>query len=361
MSSRPKKKRSLALRLTLASASALVALGLSLFGIEAYLAANDPDPAVLMRNADPGRWAGLVHRPSAIEGLSYELVPGFEGRFAGFQIRVNDDGLRGANVEREPDPKRLRIAVIGDSTTFGYGVFNTQTYSHVLQQALNARRTGWHYEVLNFGTSGYNTLDEALVLEEKVLAYEPDLVVVGYNLNDPDAERRQPLNRFFDPQTWWENTHLYQRLSFRAFKGRLARYSDVLEYFHDPEGPNWQVVVEGFARIGTALEGAGLPGLVVIFPTAMSMKDYVYEDLHAQVAAEAEKNDLAVLDLAPVFAAEEDAVPGGLSLADLHPNEEGHRVAAEAIAAWILDRHEQLFDGRSARPKAERRGGQQQR
>jgi hypothetical protein len=127
MSSRPKKKRSLALRLALASASTLIALGLSLFGIEAYLAANDPDPAVLMRNADPGRWAGLVHRPSAIEGLSYELVPGFEGRFAGFQIRVNDDGLRGANVEREPDPKRLRIAVIGDSTTFGYGVFNTQT------------------------------------------------------------------------------------------------------------------------------------------------------------------------------------------------------------------------------------------
>lgn len=362
MSSRPKKKRSLALRLVLASISSVVALALTLVGIEYYLEANDPDPAVLMRRADPGRWSGLVHRPSPIVGLSYELVPGFEGGFAGFTIRVNEDGMRGRPVEEHPNDKRLRIAVLGDSTTFGYGVSNAQTYSHVLQEKLNSLRTGWDYEVLNFGTSGYNTTDEALVLEAKVLGYEPDLVVVGYNLNDPDAERLQPLNRFFDAQEWWEETHLYQRIAFRAYKRRRAAFDDPLEYYHDPEGINWPVAVKGLAQMGATLERESLTGLLVIFPTSKRMKKYAYQALHQQVAAEAKKNGLEVLDLAQHFARGEKDAPDGLSLPDLHPNAEGHRVAAVTIANWILAHHEEIFEGREAkRWGADRKRPRQQR
>ena len=132
-----------------------------------------------------------MHRPSEVAGLLYELRPGADvehspPRQKPKRVRVNSRGMRGPDVALEKPEGVLRIAVLGDSTTFGYGVEEDETYSSFLQRFLNAagRR---RFEVLNFGVTGYCTRDEAIVLEQRVAEFAPDLIVLGYNLNDPNA------------------------------------------------------------------------------------------------------------------------------------------------------------------------------
>ena len=332
-------------KLTVALASALALALLALLALELWLAKYAPDAALAARSDPAFGWAHLLHRPGSLAGLDYELVPGFAGAPQGFPVRVNALGLRGAELDPLKPPGTVRIAVLGDSTTFGYGVADAETYSAKLEVLLNAAGDLPRCEVLNFGVSGYGTQDEARVLAGRALALDPDLVVLGYNLNDPDTERRQPLQRLFAPRSWWRDTHVWRKLQDRLFVRRLKRYRDPFEYAHDPAGANWRSVEQGFASIASTARAAGLRVVVLIFPNGLATPDpasYRFAALHAQVAAEAEAHGFDVIDLVPYYAELERAGERYL-LPDTHPNPRGHALAAAVLAEWIRVRADELF------------------
>ena len=106
--------------------------GLRLFRPVQYL--KPPDPP------SPGRAAESLYRPSTIDGLSYEMVPNRDGIFEGMHVRTNACGLRGpAPVPESSHP--IRLAAIGDSFTFGFGVDEKDTYPSLLQGMLNTSET----------------------------------------------------------------------------------------------------------------------------------------------------------------------------------------------------------------------------
>lgn len=347
-------------KLVLFLISTLVLLAAGLAGYEWYLSVYDPDPAVKrLRQAGQGRWkwASLVHRPAATPGLPYELSPGFEGRHLGVEVRVNSAGMRDDEVLAGDDPDRVRIVVLGDSTTFGFGVENDETYSAVLEGFLNERgRDGLAYEVLNMGVSGYSTLNEAVVLESKALDFEPDLVVVGYNLNDPDVELLQPLQRAFSDQAWWERTHVWQKLVQADFARRVRELGggDRLKFAHAPGEANWRSVLEGFERMAAVGRRESLPILVVIWPSGIaseSWESYRYAPLHEQVSAAAEDAGLEVMDLWPVFS-DLDAKGLPYLLPDSHPNPKGHVMGAHAIGRHVLKEHDRYFPEHARSPRS---------
>ena len=54
--------------------------------------------------------------------------------------RVNNLGLRGADVETRKRPGTVRILMLGDSFTMGKGVADEKTFSALLERSLNAKR-----------------------------------------------------------------------------------------------------------------------------------------------------------------------------------------------------------------------------
>jgi hypothetical protein len=104
--------------------------------------------------------------------------PSVEDRFKSedfdVSVRVNAEGLRD-DVVHSPQkaPGIFRIAVLGDSFTWGYGVEASQTFSKRLEKDLPQT------EVLNFGCSGYGQDQELLLLKRKVVQYHPDLIIVN--------------------------------------------------------------------------------------------------------------------------------------------------------------------------------------
>jgi acyl-CoA thioesterase I len=73
------------------------------------------------------------------------------------------------------------LVCFGDSITAGYGLDPGQAYPDDLQHDLDAQ--GYHYTVLNRGTSGATTKD-AVVSLPSILALHPNVVVVEFGGND---------------------------------------------------------------------------------------------------------------------------------------------------------------------------------
>jgi len=323
----------------------LLGVALTLVAIELVMATWYPQPGA------PGEttigWGNRIHQASEVPGLHYELRPGAEKTYrpkrqqgAELPIHVNRFGMRGREFERVKGDAR-RVAVLGDSTTFGYGVSDDESYPAVLEALLNDRDPDHSYQVLNFGVAGYGTTEEALVLEHKALPFEPDAIVVGYNLNDPDAEHAlEPLYNHFTEPAWWRHFHLTRFVAERQRQRRIATLGggNPIRYWHVPGRENWATVERGFARIAELAQEAQLPVLVVIFTAGAPKKDpaeYDLRDVHAQVAAEARANGFAVIDTSPIYSALQ-AAGKKTQFPHQHPTALGQRAAAEAIADWLL-------------------------
>lgn len=89
-------------------------------------------------------------------------------------VHTNSAGFRGAREYAVPKPSGVfRVAAIGDSFVFGFGVQDPETYSALLESQSQSR------EVLNLGVPGYGIDQIYLSYREVARKYRPDLVLVG--------------------------------------------------------------------------------------------------------------------------------------------------------------------------------------
>ena len=116
--------------------------------------------------------------------IIYELIPGLTGEFRGNPLTINSQGFRGALVPVEKSPCTYRIAGIGDSVMFGWGVADSEFYLARLGEVLANARPDIRFEGINSAVPGYSTVSEVETLKRKLLVYQPDLVIVGYVGND---------------------------------------------------------------------------------------------------------------------------------------------------------------------------------
>src|SRR5262249_23651361 len=104
----------------------------------------------------------------------------------GVDVKTNSWGMRAPELEKKKDAGTVRVAGLGDSIMFGWGVNVGTTYLNILQQKLGAA-LGKKVEVLNFGVPGYNTAMEAALLEHRAIEFEPDLILLQFVNNDWDV------------------------------------------------------------------------------------------------------------------------------------------------------------------------------
>ena len=101
-----------------------------------------------------------------------------------WSVHTNAQGFRGdALAARKP---AVRVAALGDSSTFGWGVEQFEAYpgrlAHTLADKLG--RPPADVEVLNLGVPGYSSFQGRVLLERTALGLAPDLVTWSYLSND---------------------------------------------------------------------------------------------------------------------------------------------------------------------------------
>jgi hypothetical protein len=101
---------------------------------------------------------------------------------ASFILSTNADGMRTA---RPPARQALtwRVAVLGDSTVFGWGADDGATVADGMQAVLD-ETLGAPVEVINAAQPGYSTVQTAYFFSEIVHNYKPDLAVLFLAMHD---------------------------------------------------------------------------------------------------------------------------------------------------------------------------------
>ena len=160
----------------------LAAMALTEVGLRAWLAVDmvtyfRPDPVL--------QW---VVRPN---------LKDFDNLTGGGRLTTNADGLRDVGVPRAKPADEFRVMTLGDSSNFGHGVEGTETWQHILQALLEGRTTK-KVVVLNGATPGWTTVEGRNFLADTGLAYQPDLVIAGFN-NDPGPEYLPDRDRVVPP------------------------------------------------------------------------------------------------------------------------------------------------------------------
>ena len=99
-------------------------------------------------------------------------------------VSVNSRGFRGPEFETAKAPGAFRIVCIGDSWTFGANVDQSGAYPHRLEGLLRSEYPAGDVEVLNLGVMGYSSYQGLELLQTEGLPLEPDLVIIGFGMND---------------------------------------------------------------------------------------------------------------------------------------------------------------------------------
>jgi hypothetical protein len=191
------------------------------------------------RRADLGGIVRLAQERRRI----YELIPNTRvalNNWLGGQptpLELNAEGFRDRDHAKPKPPGVRRLVGIGDSYMFGWGVRTGKDYLSVLEERLAAEVPGTRWEVLNMAVPGYNTAMEVETLEARGLAYEPDVVVVGFCWNDID------LPNFVRPPAEYLSLHRLFLLDF--VRGRLRRAALV----EAPRGPDGVLYESDASRV----------------------------------------------------------------------------------------------------------------
>jgi lysophospholipase L1-like esterase len=288
-------------------------------------------------------WREIEHmlEKSPERELCTEPDPQLVYRYAPGRCGYNSRGYRDDEHSPAKPEGVFRFVVLGDSVAAGDGVEVEERFDRVLAQRLS--RPGLRVEPVNLARTGYSTSQQLWQLEHEVYAYDPDLVILFYVLNDPadpvfhNANGR--LGRFFvrrDVHVW----HGLKRLHFKL-RERLGALGCPEEFHAQLQCVYAAEIADHFARVGELAKQHATPTLLVIHPIfeqERSFEDSSFLALHAELARLAADAGIAGLDLLPAYAEHEPNAlrqqPEGW-FDPWHPNARGHAVTAEAIEATL--------------------------
>lgn len=109
------------------------------------------------------------------------------------EVRTNSQGIRSdKEFSFEKPDDTFRIIILGDSFGMGYEVSLEDSFATKLENYFT-KETGLKCETINLSTSGHGTAEELIVLKEKGLKYDPDLVLLCWHRTDYDDNVRSNL------------------------------------------------------------------------------------------------------------------------------------------------------------------------
>jgi lysophospholipase L1-like esterase len=272
--------------------------------------------------------------------------------------------------EREfavPKPAEVcRIMVLGDSFTWGKGVWVEERYTNLTETYLNEAYPDRTFEVLSFGFPGSPTTRERDALRDYKDETDPDLIVVGFVINDPQTksqdysvEREQFENRIGEPldalleeveDLRLEYTAELARRAIDSFivkAGLVPSWEEALQRTYEPDSFEWQQFEQALRDIKTMSDELGLPQpiLTILNQGAYTDRptDYGHPDEALQILLnwyhQAEQTGAQLgfnpINHEPEFAAQMSDEIMAVTLLDAHPSPKMHSIYAQKLSEQI--------------------------
>ena len=314
-------------RIVLALVSMFLVLAIAEF---AFVIAERPGQRLGAVDFWPGTWA-RAPSVSEVGGVEYWEDPIGPGLF---------------------EPGITRILLLGDSFTYGAGIEKSRDrFSDLIEARLNAENAAnesrRRYHVFNAGVGGSAPLRWLGYLRSLMPAYRPHIVFAVFFLRDgtrmPTAlmvNQRliEPIAKRWEGMPLYDRSALlrffYDRASWREYSNELVRRLKA-GYLGTPEEQRfWTKQKRALRDLAAECASAGIPFHLVIFPFLFDLKAYEFGDIEAEIERFADKAGLPVFSLTPGFLGL-DAHSLWVSRLDQHPNETGHRIAADTLFPYL--------------------------
>lgn len=282
-------------------------------------------------------------------------------------IEINAQGFRNPPLSDSKAPGEKRILVLGDSITFAAATDLSRTYVKQAEALVAAQRPASKATFINAGVEGIGTQDEIDILVENGLAISPDVVVLGFFLNDSNPPDRlasvlanpgfirshsvfaQTIYRAYKmhqfrngqlPETdMYRWTQVTPPPDLYASRESLLAYAKVAEKdwgaAWNPE--SWPLIDRQLARLRELADKHRFRVVVLAFPVKYQVYAHYYEDTpQQQIAALADKYGFDFLDLLPVLRQHNTAQ--NLFGDWCHPTDHGYAIVGQALGQFMLDR-----------------------
>ena len=148
----------------------------------------------------------------------------------GEYVNINSDGFRGDFINFQD--QSYRIFVLGGSTVFGYVTSSDEkTIPAILETKFNDKQTS--VQVINAGIPYATTIDERYYVEQNIVNYQPNLVIMYDGWNDiwhiEETKANIPYEIFSSNNALENNLLFVQSLEFKISRG-LFYFFDQINY-----------------------------------------------------------------------------------------------------------------------------------
>lgn len=269
----------------------------------------------------------------------------FTSKWMRAEVRHNHYDYRGPEFADEKPPGVYRVAVMGDSFTYGNGLRQDERFSDLVGAAVRERGI----EVLNFGFPGNNWPEHVRTLERRVLRLRPDFVLLQWGINDvemdEDVASRPTTPPLVTDRAWHEwlyaRSALYTILNAQWIRMQLLRAMGdtydryMVRLYGGPASTGARRAETLMRRFLALARERGVPVGLVLFPEAAVDlgPGYVYQFLHDRVAAICRDEGITCVDLLPAYRQVPDRFALWVTPLDAHPSPLANRLAADAVLA----------------------------
>lgn len=278
---------------------------------------------------------------------------------------INSLGFRDTEPAPQRAPGELRILALGDSITWSDYLQADEVYVERAQRYLSEALPGRRVEVVNAGVGDVGLKEEVDLLEERGLVLAPDVVAVGFYLNDsrppwgfpaevgnPGWLRRRSLlaDRLYRAAKLqrWVRRQGEQRLAWIAAFPKLrweddeAAFERLVSLAKYDWGAAWTddawVVLGGeLDRLKELSQRHGFAVTLVAFPVSFQVYAKFLDDApQRRMASEAAARGFAFLDLLPLLRARASQDPD-LFFDQCHPREAANDMIGAELARFLRE------------------------
>ncbi|MCA9407445.1 MAG: SGNH/GDSL hydrolase family protein [Candidatus Omnitrophica bacterium] len=264
---------------------------------------------------------------------------------------TNSFGFRGEEFNYQKLPATYRVVFLGDSFTFGEGVYDDDVYPVIFERIANELNLleGKTFESVNLGVGGFNTQQQWALLEELGDKLTPDALIVGYNLNDAEdylfefrersllrkervVDREIHLIKAENPPAFIHLSRLH-RLVWQYTQQRRISQATIGFYnnLYSGDSLTWRQNKLALESMVQYARERNIPLTIVIFPVLYKVnRNYPFYSIHTKLHELLDYEDIDYIDLLPNLKGFRDAQLW-VHPTDQHPNEVVHKIIAQTL------------------------------
>jgi lysophospholipase L1-like esterase len=256
----------------------------------------------------------------------------------GVNVSINSQGLRDYEYPAAKPPGVYRVMLLGDSTTLGWGVPFNETTAKILERELNAEHIPGYqrFEAINAGVGNYDTVQEVTYYETRGRAFQPDLVVLVYFINDPEPVPVERKGFLID------RSYLIA-FAVNRFNGVLLRIGarpDWNQYYaslYSDNLPAFQACKASLVDLARTTRNDNTKFLVAVLPELHQINGtYPFTTAHQKIKDVLVSENVPVLDLIDGLRNHGRESTLWVTPLDDHPNGKANALIAAQMRHWIL-------------------------